>query len=255
MTNLTQLFTANTTEAAKSSTRSLSGTAELTAIANRCTTLALGKINGDLDKYRDAFVASKTSGAAMDALCSELVQFEALHAELDFIKQLDSDTVDGILKSQQSKRSRAKGKPMTLDNYTSMMNGAFAENLLRFATGKKKVAGGVRRAAGVVGYNDEELKALEADQQKLKKEIRNVQSKKSIMKAKPDFDEASERWVELCKAEESLKAIRVAGPTERVVVVDETKSKLEEMLTDIDPTHLAAKDSKQLLAMIKSMIE
>ena len=159
-----------------------------------------------------------------------------------------------MLKSQQSKRSRAKSKAMTMDNYKSMMAGAIAENLIRQATGKVKSAGGARRMSGSVDFTAEQLEELRADQEKLKKELRNVQSKKSIMKSKADFSEDDDRWQALLVAEEQLKSIRVSTGHTQVVKVDETKEKLAEVLADVDPSSLKAGDSKALLAQIKELL-
>ena len=98
------------------------------------------------------------------------------------------------------------------------------------------------------------LQLLKEDQERLKKEIRNVQSKKSIMKSKADFSEEDERWQALLVAEEQLKAIRVSTGRTQVVKVDETKDALAEKFADVDLEHMNAKDSKVLLAQIKEMI-
>lgn len=232
--------------------RSLAGTAQLTAVANELVTEVIGKLNENLDAYRADFDASKSDHRAMDKLLAQLIDFDTV--DVEFIKQLDEATVDGMLKSQQSKRSRAKSKAMTLDNYKSMMSGAVAENLIRKATGKVKSAGGARRMSGSVDFSAEQLEALRDDQERLKKEIRNIQSKKSIMKSKADFSEDDERWQALLVAEGQLKSIRVSTGGTKVVKVDETKEKLAEMLNDLDPNSLKAADSKEVLARIKELI-
>ena len=100
----------------------------------------------------------------------------------------------------------------------------------------------------------EQLEELKEDQDRLKKEIRNVQSKKSIMKSKADFSEEDPRWQALLVAEEQLKSIRISTGRTQVVKVDETKDALTETLADVDIEHLKAADSKELLAKIKAMI-
>ena len=171
----------------------------------------------------ELFKASQREHSAMDTLIEEMVDFDTV--DYDFIYQLDDKTVDGMLKSQQSKRSRCKSKAMTMDNYKSMMTAAIAEKIIRLATGKTKNAVGVRRGTGTVTFSDEELEALRVDQEQLKKELRNVQSKKSIMKSKADFSEEDERWQALLVAEEQLKSIRVSTRGARVVEVDTTDRK------------------------------
>lgn len=108
--------------------------------------------------------------------------------------------------------------------------------------------------SGSVDFSAEQLEALREDQERLKKEIRNIQSKKSIMKSKADFSEDDERWQALLVAEEQLKSVRVSTGGTKVVKVDETKEKLAEMLSDLDPSHLKAADSKEMLARIKELL-
>lgn len=250
--SINELFNTTETMEATSNARSLAGTAQLTALSNELVAKCITKLNDELETYGEAFEASKSDHNAMDKLIAQLVNLDEV--DVEFIKQLDEQTVDGMLKSQQSKRSRAKSKTMTLDNYKNMMAGAIAENLIRLATGKAKSSSGARRLSGSVDFTVEQLEELKADQEQLKKEIRNVQSKKSIMKSKADFSEDDPRWQALLVAEEQLKSIRVSTGRATVVKVDETKDKLAEVLADVDPEHLKAGDSKALLAKIKELI-
>jgi hypothetical protein len=250
--SINEMFNATENNEATANARSLAGTAQLTAVANELVASTIKTIDGDFENYKDAFAASKSDHSAMDALLAQIINFDDV--DVEFIKELDEATVDGMLKSQQSKRSRAKSKAMTMDNYKSMMTGAIAENLIRKATGKAKSAGGARRMSGSVDFTAEQLEALQADQEQLNKEIRNVQSKKSIMKSKADFSEEDERWQKLLVAEEQLKSIRISTGRTKVVKVDETKEKLAEVLADVDPDSLRAGDSKALLAQIKELL-
>lgn len=246
------MFTAMENNETTTNKRGLAGTAQLTSVSNEIVHVVIKTLNDNLDDYREAFEESKVSHDAMDKLLASIVNYDEY--DLEFIKELDETVVDGMLKSQQSKRSRAKGKVMTMDNYKSMMAGAVAENLIRKATGKVKSATGVRRTAGSIIFTEEELAVLKDDQEQLKKELRNVQSKKSIAKSKADFDETSERWQQLLVAEEQLKSIRVSTGRSRVVKVDETKDKLQETLAGVDLEHIKAGDSKALLEQIKALI-
>lgn len=232
--------------------RSLAGTVQLTSLANELAAKCIKKLNADLETYRDKFTESKASHDAMDELIALLIDFDKV--DIEFIKQLDEKTVDGMLKSQQSKRSRAKSKEMTLDNYKSMLSGAIAENLIRRATGKTKNSSGSRRAAGAIGYSAEELTALENDQAKLRKEIRNIQSKKSIMKSKADFDENSERWQNLLAVEDQLKRLRVGHVETVYVSSNETVRAIEEALGTLDIEQLEGSDHKTLLAKILNIV-
>ena len=250
--NINEMF--NTVENNETTTnaRSLAGTAQLTSVANTLVADCMAKISEQLDDYKELFMESQKDHNAMDKLLALLIDFDSI--DVEFISSLDEQTVDGMLKSQQSKRSRAKNKLMTMDNYKNMMAGAIAENLIRKATGKVKMATGIRRASGSLDFTEEELEQLKEDQERLKKEIRNIQSKKSIMKSKEDFTEEDERWKRLLEVEEQLKSLRVSTRATRVVKVDETKEKLASAFADVDLEHIKAADSKALLAQIKEML-
>lgn len=250
--NINEMF--NTVENNETTTnaRSLAGTAQLTSVANTLVADCMAKLSEQLDDYRELFMESQKDHNAMDKLLALLIDFDSI--DVEFISSLDEQTVDGMLKSQQSKRSRAKNKLMTMDNYKNMMAGAIAENLIRKATGKVKMATGIRRASGSLDFTEEELEQLKEDQERLKKEIRNIQSKKSIMKSKEDFTEEDEHWKRLLEVEEQLKSLRVSTRATRVVKVDETKEKLATAFADVDLEHIKAADSKALLAQIKEML-
>lgn len=250
MSNINEMFSATENGTAAVSNRGLAGTAQLVSVSNNLVASTITTLNDNFAQYKEIFEASKADHKSMDKLLSQLINFAEV--DVEFLKALPDDVTEGMLKSQQSKRSRSKGKVMTMDNYKAMMSAAIAENLIRTATGKAKSSGGARRTAGSVVYSEERLEELAADQEQLKKELRNVQSKKSIMKTKADFSEESEHWQELLVAEAQLKGIRVVR--ERVVKVDETKNLLESKLEGIDFEHLKANDSKALLAQIAELI-
>jgi hypothetical protein len=212
----------------------------------------LKSVNDSFEDYKDLVAKSKGDHNAMDQLIAKAYDLTA--ADVEFLKELDETTLDNMLKSQQSKRSRSKSKVMTMDNYRSMMTGAIAENLIRLVTGKSKTAGGSRHDSGNVEYTAEELETLQNDQEKLRKEIRNVQSKKSIMKSKEGFSETDDRWQALLKAEEQLKGLRNDTKT---VVVDETKDALTEVFAGVDPAALKTMknaDAKALLEKAMALI-
>lgn len=248
MSNTTNLF-ATISENNSTSNRELSGTAQLTSIANNLATEILQTMNNNIDEYADAIRASQSDSNAMDKLIEDIKPLEEI--DVEFLKELDDETIDGMLKSQQSKRSRCKSKAMTMDNYKALMTGAIAENLIRMATGKKKHAGGARRLAGSVDYTIEQLQELGEDQEALRREIRNVQSKKSIMKSKADFDESDERYQALLRAEQQLKDMRISGSS--IVEVDTTKNALTDLLADADIQSMKSADAKALLEQILSL--
>lgn len=247
---MNNLFAATETSEASSS-RVLSGTAQLTSLAAGIANDIIMFMNGDIDNYADAIKESQVDSNAMDELidkCQSLNEYD-----VDFLRELDEQTIDGMLKSQQSKRSRCKGKAMTMDNYKSLMTASIAENLIRLATGKEKHAVGNRRVAGAIEFTAEELEMLKEDQERLRREIRNIQSKKSIMKSKAGFSEDDERWQRLLTVETQLKALRVSS-TITIVEVDSTKDKLDELLRGSDIDSLKAADAKTLLADIQKLV-
>lgn len=243
---LNNLFSANENQESSASARSLAGTAQLTSVSSTIANDILKVMNDNFEDYKELVAKSKTDHSAMDQLIAKAYDLSVV--DIEFLKQLDETTLDSMLKSQQSKRSRSKSKVMTMDNYRSMMIGAIAENLIRLVTGKPKSAAGNRHAAGNVEYTAEELETLQNDQEKLRKEIRNVQSKKSIMKSKEGFSESDDRWQALLRAEEQLKALRSDTKT---VVVDETKEKLSEVLAGIDPSALKTMKNADAIALLK----
>lgn len=251
MSNEMNSLFATETNATQVSNRGLTGTAQLTAVASNIANTIISAMNEDAESYVEDIKKSQVDNSAMDALINRFDEMQ--NADVDFLLELDDDTIEGMLKSQQSKRSRCKGKTMTLDNYRALMTGAIAENLIRMKTGKTKQSGGFRRTAGMVEYTIEQLEQLAEDQDKLRREIRNVQSKKSIMKSKADFDENSERYQQLLKVEQQLKDMRV-GVTPEIVEVDTTKNALNDLLAGKDVGALPAKDSKELLEQIAAMI-
>ena len=247
--SINELFGTNTETTTNA--RTLSGTAALTQVASAGAAHAIRRMEADIENYRDRIALSATDSAELDKLIDELKPLVDIEAD-DPLRFLDEDTVESMLKSQQSKRSRAKGKAMTLDNYKTLMTAAIAEDILRELYNKPKQAGGAKRR-GSVEFTAEQLDALSADQVQLRKEIRNIQSKKSIMKSKADFDESSEAWQQLLTVESMLKGLRVGGRGSTVVEVDTTKDALADVLEGVDIEHLKAADAKELLARISEL--
>ena len=249
--SINELFGANTNNTAGGA-RSLSGTAQLTTLSAGIADEIIRKMDSDINTYGDRLQKSATDSKELDALIEELGNINPSDAE--FLNELDEHTIDGMLKSQQSKRSRSKSKAMTLDNYRTLLTAAIAENVIRMVVGKPKNASGSHRFAGSVDYTIEQLEMLGADQNALRKEIRNVQSKKSIMKSKAEFSESDERWQALLKAEQQLKDLRIGGSTQ-VVEVDTTKNALLELFADVNIHKLNSADAHKMLEDIKEMLQ
>lgn len=257
MTNLTNLFS-QTATTQQGGANQLEKTAQLTSVSTDIAGTILTRVNADLEKYQELVAGSQTSHDIMDKLITE--SYDLTTVDIDFLITESDGNLEKMLRSQQSKRSRSKSKAMTMDNYKSMLTAAVAENLLRAAANKPKSAGGGTSRISDVTYSEEELQTLAADQEALKKAIRNVQSKKSIMKSKADFDETSDRWQQLLVAEEQLKSVRTGG-VQTITVVDpqaqkavETTQKVEEMLATAEVDSLKAADAKEMLKAIKEML-
>lgn len=246
--SINELF--NTESNASTNPHILNGTAELTHIANSEATRIIREMEANIDVYRERIAQSSKDMRIMDEIIREFKPWDAIE-EGSMLRSLSEETVESMLRSQQSKRSRTKGKAMTLDNYRTLLSAAIAEETLREIYNKPKSAHVGVRSSGPVDFTPAQLERLAEDQEALRKEIRNIQSKKSIMKRKPDFDESDERWLALLKAETMLKDLRVR----EVVEVDHTKNQLTELLGDIDIESLKAHDSKELLARISDMLK
>lgn len=248
--SINELFGTNVSFTANA--RSLPGTAELTNVATAAAHNMLKQMEEDIETYRPRIQKSSTDSRELEAIIDEFSPYCDIEDD-SILRHLDDATVEGMLKSQQSKRSRAKSKTMTLDNYVTLLTAAIAEDILRGIYNKPKSASGFQRAAGTVDYTGAQLEALAADQEALRREIRNIQSKKSIMKSKADFSEGDERWLALLKAEQQLKDLRVGGYSATVVEVDKTKDALSELLAGKDISKLKSAEAHELLERIAQM--
>lgn len=248
--SINNLFVANN-NITTSITRGLPGTAELTALSNQYARHIIETMDANAAEYTERIQDSTVDAATLDRLIIELIP-EDYEEHAKFLVDLSDANIDSLLKSQQSKRSRSKSKPMTLDNYHTLMSAAVAEFLIRKITNREKSAGFGVTHAGIIEYTAEQLEMLSADQERLRREIRNLQSKKSLMRAKADLDENDERWVALLKAEQQLKDLRVT-PDARFVAVDKTKDDLQAMFEGVDIEKLKNADAHALLERIAAL--
>lgn len=255
MTQLASVFASNNGGVVTAGATTLAGTQQLTNTSATIADVIIAALNKSLetDETGEALADIQKSMSNMNVLDSIIsTQYDVATVDIEFLKDLDEATLDGMLKSQQSKRSRCKSKEMTADNYRSMMTAAIAESLIRLASGKEKGSTG-GRASGDVGYSAERLEKLGNDQDALRKEIRNVQSKKSIMKSKAGFTETDDRWKALLVAEAQLKGVRSDAPAP-IVLKDTLRDELKEFLAEIDEQSMKAADLKELVAYIKRQV-
>lgn len=233
----------NAKESSKT-THKLEGTTQLTEAATDVVSVVLDVINANPDTYVPMVRESQTSYTALDNLIRDT--FDITTIDVSFINALSDDTIASMLKSQQSRKSRCKSATMTMENYKNLLVATVSEMLLRIAIGKPRASSGNRRATGDVSFSQEELEALAKDQRKLRAELRNVQSKKSIAKKREGFSESDEYWQALLKAEKELKDIR----SEDYVNVNKTQLAIQEMLGTVDIGTLKAAKAKELLKQI-----
>lgn len=231
--------------------RNLPGTAELTNVAHSNAIRVMNAMEANIEAYKPRIQQSAKDSRELDNILDELLDYSI--DEDSILYNLDEEQVESMLKSQQSKRSRSKSKAMTLDNYITLMTAAIAERILREIYNKPKSAGGFHRASGSVDYTIEQLEALGNDQEALRREIRNIQSKKSIMKSKAEFDESDPRWQALLKAEQQLKDMRVGGRSGSVIEVDTTKNALSDLLAGKDISKMKSAEAHALLEQIAAM--
>ena len=248
---LKDLFTSQKVSNNTKGGNQLGSTANLTRISEDIAKEIMKRAEADAEKFQQVVLDSQKSHDVMDQLIKDT--YDLTSVDIEFLKAESEDVLDRMIKSQQSKRSRAKSKEMTFENYLTMLTGAVAENLLRIAANKPKSAGGGGARRGSVRYSEEELEMFANDPEALKRAIRNIQSKKSIDRSKADFDETSERWQALLEVEAELKAIR-DGHSIEVEKAVETTNQLEEMLATVDTKDLKAADAKAMLDSIKGML-
>lgn len=242
---MNELFSNGATGSAPMSANQLEKTSELTTRAGIIVTDILKKLSNEPEAYVATVEASKSSHDDMDKLIVTLHDFSS--DNLDFLSDVSETDFEKMLRSQQSKRSRAKAKVMTMENYTSMMVGAVAEQLLRLASNKPKGTVG-NYTTDMTMLSEEDIEKLKNNPEALKKAIRNVQSKKSIFKSKASFSEDSDKWKLLLEEEATLKALRDSMPMSRPV--DTVRNDLLEALGGVDINKLKASEAKDLLAKI-----
>lgn len=243
MTNLNNKFTNATTDSKKHG--ALNGTATLTAQASVVVTDIFDKLDANFEAYADLFEDSKLKHSSMDELINKLTN-NLDDYDISFVDAFDDADITQMLKSQASKRSRLKGKEMTMDNYANMLNAAVSEDMLRKAIGKAKAAG---RHGVSHGYSDEYVEALLEDQNEIRRELRNIQSKQcSLRKKHPDDYAELDEYKKLEEVAETLKASRVASNAPRVSKLNNIKEAL-----NVDAENLDLAEALELLNTIKTM--
>lgn len=147
----------------------------------------------------------------------------------------DKEQARKTLKCLQSKRCRAKSKDMTLETVHIIVKSAAAELLLKKAFDLVSTS-----TSTGLNYDIDNMNA-----EQLRKAVKNVQSRKSIMKGKADFDDTSEEWTNLLLLEEQLKTKR-----DGATVPIRMKEIIQQDVSDLNKKQLVA-----LFDELKSMVE
>lgn len=209
------------------------------------------------DEANEKLVAdSQSAQVAMEELLSIVGAQQKVAEQTAWLKDSSEEALTKVLKSQQSKRSRSRKAEMTLENYRKLVEASLCEGAARLALGKE------RKTSAMADYtqlklDDETATKFKEDQDALRKEIRNTQSKKSIMKHRDDFSEEDENWLALVAYENSLKELRVSAPrvsdtiNKKLEAANEAKDVLSGV-EDIDT--LKAKDAKELLKKVSEAL-
>lgn len=253
--SINNIFAASTSTNVGGITRALPGTAELTTLSYNLADSIITTMDKDIEQYQERIERSMKDSNEMDKLINDLASYS--ENDVSFLMDLDEERLESMLRSQQSKRSRLKNKQMTMDNYKNLLTAACAEHILRVVTGKEKNTRRARAGLLQTDFTEEQLGFLANNQDELKKAIRNVQSKKSIMKSKEGFDENSERWVALLKLENTLKNLRVGGSNPQVIEVDRTREAIVEVFgefTTDDITSVKLAKAREMLQSIYTAV-
>src|SRR5690606_22488569 len=108
MTNLKELFANNNNTSQEVTNRGnqLSSTAELTRISADIAREIMKRAEADAEKYQQQILDSQKSHDVMDQLINEI--YDLTTVDIEFLKAESEEVLDRMIKSQQSKRSRAK---------------------------------------------------------------------------------------------------------------------------------------------------
>lgn len=251
MNNLSGVFNSETT-VVKGGKNQLALTANLTQVSTIIANDIVNRIDNDdnaesivLSMYQDNNVLNHEVA----------IQLEAHPTDIEWLQSISIDDAVKMLKSQQSKRSRAKSATMSLTNFKTMLTAAVAEELLRRAHSISRTTVGASRMTELV-LTDEMIETYKNDQTKLAKAIRNIQSKKSVMKKKENFDESSEEWMKLLEYETALKSLRSNSNAVDMKTIEKAKKadEVEQMLTNLDTSKMKKADLEEALEKMKLMM-
>lgn len=198
----------------------------------------------------------QSNDAATKWVRDQFAEINYVTTDEDWMKAIDSNEAIKMLKSQQSKQSRSRTAVLTMGNYKKFITATIAVILLKDNCSVGSQNSSHNSNAAPLELTAELKEKYLADQEALAKAIRNVQSRKSIMKSKADFSEESEKYTNLLAYEEELKALRSGSHTVDPAIAERAKKaeELEKMLSDADIDKMKAADTKKLLNEIKELM-
>lgn len=227
-------------------------TAQLTMQSTAIAEELLERLKDWQEADADALISNTWADyAAMDEYLQGYAAIDT--RDWSWLKEAGDEVGAKMLKSQQSKKSRARAGELTYTNYKTYLIAAIAELGIRDAFRFEKSAAG-RVSAATLELTEEAIAMYTEDQVALNKAIRNVQSKKSIAKKK-GISEESEEWQQLLTFEAGLKSLRTTG-----AVDTETKKKaekaevIEAMLSEVDPDNMKKAELAAKVNELKMML-
>lgn len=239
-----ELFT-NDNGTNSTTSRALAQTASLTAYSDSLARALIVDAKKD-EANADLIKASFTTAAAQDTL----IELFCGVLSTDTIVDADEDTLKKLLASQQSKRSRSKGKDMTLSNYISMMSAAIAETVIRTVMGKPRGASATAGSSATTPLSDGDLSVYADDLDLANRRIRSLQSWKSTHK----HLEGTIEWDCVVENIQKLQDLRPSTTTVKVIKEDPRIQAVREQMKDVDISKLNKSEKDALLQDILSKL-
>lgn len=227
-------------------------TAQLTMQSNAIAEELLERLKEWPEADADAMISQTWADyTAMDEFLNGYAAVDT--RDWSWLKDASDEVGAKMLKSQQSKKSRARAGELTYTNYKTYLTAAIAELGIRDAFRFEKSAAG-RTSSATLELTEEAIAIYTEDQVALNKAIRNVQSKKSIAKKK-GVSEESEEWLQLLEFEAGLKSLRTTGAVDNVTKKKAEKAEaIEAMLSELDPDSMKKAELAAKISEIKMMI-
>lgn len=236
------LLAAQDSAATKQSSRKLAQTEQLQSTAQtRATGLVQLLATPERADQANAWLADQSAEGAM-SLINLMYSAEDIHADAEFLRDVDAETLSKLLESQRSNRSKAKraGLKASAVNIVMYLRSLYAELMVRDAMGK------AYRSAGGKLPTDHEV--LREDAGALQRRINSLASKKSRLKALAKYDEKARG--ELNEVEAELQELRGMKPGRSTTTVKSVK--LDDLKKALDTGSLDAGALQDLLDSLKA---